>query len=91
MTSSTCRSASSQSSMRNGRSWSPPDISQYVNETRTRQGTKCRAKRLSLMERELKYTAQGQEIFGGSLLPGLFLMIVVAVGVVVALALLALT
>ena len=43
------------------------------------------------MERELKYTAQGQEIFGGRLLPGLFLLIVFAVGVVVALALLALT
>jgi len=43
------------------------------------------------MERVLKYTAQGQEIFGGSLLPGLFLLIVFAVGVVVALALFALT
>jgi len=46
------------------------------------------------MERELKYlkyTAQGQEIFGGSLMPGLFLLVVFAVGVVVALALLALT
>jgi hypothetical protein len=43
------------------------------------------------MERVLKYTAQGQEIFGGGLLPGLFLLIVFAVGVVVALALFALT
>ena len=47
--------------------------------------------RFFVMERVLKYTAQGQEIFGGSLLPGLFLLIVFAVGVVVALVLLALT
>jgi hypothetical protein len=66
-------------------------VGQYENETRTRQGTKRRTRRFFVMERELKYTAQGQEIFGGSLLPGLFLLIVFAVGVVVALALLALT
>ena len=34
-----------------GSSSSPPDISQYVNETRTRQGTKRVARRLSAWHR----------------------------------------
>ena len=77
--------------MRNGRSSLPPDISQYENETGTRQGTKRIAKRLSGMAHELKYKVQQQEISAGGLLAGLFLLMVIALGVVVALSLLALT
>ena len=43
------------------------------------------------MERGLKYEAQQQEISAGELLAGLFLLMVFALGVVVALSLLALT
>ena len=49
------------------------------------------ARRLSGMAHELKYEAQQQEISAGGLLAGLFLLMVFALGVVVALALLALT
>jgi len=83
--------ASSQSSMRNGRSSLPPDIRQYENETRTRQGTKRVAKRLSSMAHDLKYEAQQHETSAGGLLAGLFLLMVFALGVVALLAFLALT
>jgi hypothetical protein len=66
-------------------------MSQYVNETRTRQGTNRVSKRFSIMERELRYTAQQQEISAGGLLAGLFLLMVFALGVLALLAMLALT
>ena len=91
MTFSMCRSASSPKLDAKWQILFPPYMGQYGNKTRTHQGTKRRTRRFFVVARELKYTAQGQEIFGGGLLPGLFLLIVFAVGVVVALALLALT